>query len=119
MAVLTDPLLWCVIQVTLVGVLAWALCAVVRRWSAPGSAAVPAAALAAVVVLTFCAFAPWPGWWRFDPQWDQTVTAVVSSQDQSPREPSNSEPTLDASEIRGATALNLPQRPQPYFPHRN
>lgn len=79
MAVLTDPLLWCVIQVTLVGALAWALCAAVRRWSAPGSAIVPAAALAAVVVLTLCAFAPWPGWWRFAPRWEAEAAAVEES----------------------------------------
>ena len=67
MSPLIETLLWCILQVTLVGGLALALCAVLRRWSYQGNTLVPAAALAAVVVLTACAFAPWPNWWRFGP----------------------------------------------------
>src|SRR5688572_19482683 len=67
MTLFTDPLVWCVVQITLVGLLAWALCAFLRRWSTAGNAAVPATALAAIVVLTLCAFAPWPDWWTFGP----------------------------------------------------
>jgi beta-lactamase regulating signal transducer with metallopeptidase domain len=68
MTPLIETLLWCILQVTLVGVLALALCAALRRWSHQGNAVVPAAALAAVVVLTLCAFVPWPNWWCFGPQ---------------------------------------------------
>ena len=68
MAVITDPVVWCVIQITLVGLLAFGLCAALRRWSAAGNTLVPAAALAAIVVLTICAFAPWPGWWTYGPR---------------------------------------------------
>jgi beta-lactamase regulating signal transducer with metallopeptidase domain len=68
MATFADPLLWCVIQVTLIALLALAVCAAVRRWQIPGAAAIPAAALAAVVVLTICTFLPWPDWWRFGPR---------------------------------------------------
>src|SRR5688572_11597484 len=97
MAFLTEELVWCVIQVTLVGLLAWALCAAVRRWSAPGSAAVPAAALAAVVILTCCAFVPWPGWWRFAPRWDQRSAANATSLNQSTREPTESDPLAEGT----------------------
>lgn len=65
MTPLIETLLWCILQVTLVGMLALVMCAVLRRWSPSGNALVPAAALAAVVVLTVCAFVPWPSWWRF------------------------------------------------------
>jgi hypothetical protein len=68
MTPLIETLLWCILQVTLVGTLALALCAALRRWSNQGNAIVPAAALAAVVALTACAFVPWPNWWRFGPQ---------------------------------------------------
>ena len=43
---------WCSLQVTLVALLAWLLCAVARRMSASHAAALPATALAAVIVLT-------------------------------------------------------------------
>jgi beta-lactamase regulating signal transducer with metallopeptidase domain len=72
---LTVSLLWCIVQVTLVGLLAWILCAAVSRSAEPGTAVVPAVALAAVVVLTACAFVPWPSWWRYGPQWQAATTA--------------------------------------------
>lgn len=65
----TESLLSCIVQVTLVGLLAWLLSAALRRWNEAGTAAVPAAALAAVMVLTACAFVPWPAWWRYGPLW--------------------------------------------------
>ena len=64
---LTESLLWCIVQVTLVGLLAWLLCVAGQSLVEPGIAAVPATALAAVVVLTALAFVPWPQWWRFGP----------------------------------------------------
>src|SRR5262245_42387363 len=70
-----ESLLWCILQVTLVGALALALCAALRRWSSQAGAVVPAAAMAAVVGLTICAFVPWPNWWRFGPQWFPDKTA--------------------------------------------
>jgi beta-lactamase regulating signal transducer with metallopeptidase domain len=85
MAVFTDPLVWCVVQITLVGLLAWALCAALRRWSAAGNAAVPAAALAAIVLLTICAFAPWPGWWTFGPKLAAWRADATSSSDPAAR----------------------------------
>jgi beta-lactamase regulating signal transducer with metallopeptidase domain len=66
MTAFADSLVWCVLQITLVGLLAWILCAVIRRWLTAGNPALPAAALAAVVVLTITAFGPWPDWWRFE-----------------------------------------------------
>src|SRR5687767_3530562 len=80
---LTESLLWCIAQVTLVGLLAWLLCAAVSRWTEPGIAIVPATALAAVVVLTACTFLPWPQWWRFGPRWP-TETANVTTSDGTP-----------------------------------
>jgi beta-lactamase regulating signal transducer with metallopeptidase domain len=74
---LFESLLWCVLQVTLVGLLAWIMCLVVSRWQGAASAAIPAAALAAVVVLTACAFVPWPSWWRYGPNWLEGATAVA------------------------------------------
>jgi hypothetical protein len=61
---LASALFWCIVQVTLVGLLACMLCAALGRGFASGSTIVPAAALAAIVVLTVCIFVPWPSWWR-------------------------------------------------------
>ena len=72
---LASALFWCIVQVTLVGLLAWVLCAALGRWIASGSTIVPAAALAAIVVLTVCIFVPWPSWWRYGPRW-RPVAAV-------------------------------------------
>jgi beta-lactamase regulating signal transducer with metallopeptidase domain len=91
MNLLTDPFVWCVLQITLLSLLAWALCAVVRRWSLPGTAALPAAALAAIVVLTICAFSPWPAWWRFGPRLDATEAVVVANNNRSPFAPAAGE----------------------------
>jgi beta-lactamase regulating signal transducer with metallopeptidase domain len=73
---LTASIVWCIVQITLVGLLAWLLCTAVSRWTGPGAAMVPAVALAAVVVLTACAFVPWPKWWRYGPQWQVPTTAT-------------------------------------------
>ena len=83
MTLLGDPLAWCVVQITLVGLLAWAMCIVVRRWSAAGHALVPAAALAAIVILTICAFVPWPSWWRFGPSLEALTSVTPTSLDAS------------------------------------
>jgi beta-lactamase regulating signal transducer with metallopeptidase domain len=74
---LLESLLWCVLQVTLVGLLAWLLCLVISRWQDAASAGIPAAALAAVVVLTACAFVPWPAWWQYGPAWIDDITAAA------------------------------------------
>jgi beta-lactamase regulating signal transducer with metallopeptidase domain len=78
MDLLSQPLLWCIVQVTLVALLGWLLCTLISRMSSPGAAVVPAAALAAVVLLTASAFAPWPHWWRFAPQWQSTTDVFRS-----------------------------------------
>jgi beta-lactamase regulating signal transducer with metallopeptidase domain len=102
MSVITDPLIWCVIQITLVGLLAFALCVAAGRSSAAGNALVPAAALAAIVVLTICAFAPWPGWWTYGPR--LTASRAVPStpgdavaQPAKDPEPSAAQPVWDDS----------------------
>ncbi|MGI8980015.1 MAG: M56 family metallopeptidase [Pirellulaceae bacterium] len=59
---------WCSLQVTLVALLAWLLCALARRMSASHAAALPATALAAVIVLTALAFVPWPRSWSYGPE---------------------------------------------------
>jgi beta-lactamase regulating signal transducer with metallopeptidase domain len=91
---LTESLLWCVAQVTLVSLLAWLLCAVVSRWAEPGSAIIPATALATIVVLTACAFVPWPQWWRYGPSWRSQSTTVQTANESAPQfkasEPSES-----------------------------
>lgn len=55
-------LLWCVAQVTLVGLLAAGLYLVVRRIWAAAAVPVVLAGLAAVVVLSLLASSPWPRW---------------------------------------------------------
>ena len=79
MSPLIETLLWCVLQVTLVGVLALMLCAALRRFSSQGNPLVPAAALAAVAILTLCAFVPWPNWWKFGPQPEPVLTQRTPS----------------------------------------
>ncbi|MBC7851986.1 MAG: DUF1559 domain-containing protein [Pirellulaceae bacterium] len=59
---------WCSLQVTLVALLAWLLCALARRMSASHAAALPATALAAVIVLTVLVFVPWPRSWSYGPE---------------------------------------------------
>lgn len=78
MDLLSQPLLWCVVQVTLVALLGWLLCTAVGRWASPGAAIVPAVALLAVVLLTAGAFVPWPNWWRFGPHWQAARVPVQS-----------------------------------------
>ena len=110
MSFITDPLIWCVVQITLVGLLAWALCAALRRWSATGNAAVPAAALAAIVILTICAFAPWPGWWTFGaklPAWK----AIAANSGNVPRRPAESPETsaFEPTSARSTAAVGTDQ----------
>jgi beta-lactamase regulating signal transducer with metallopeptidase domain len=83
---LTGSLLWCIVQVTLVALLAWVLCALVGRFAGPGKAALPAVALAAIVVLTACAFIPWPNWWRYGPRWESATAALPAAPALLPRE---------------------------------
>ncbi|MEX2173718.1 MAG: M56 family metallopeptidase [Pirellulaceae bacterium] len=72
-----ESLLWCIVQVTLVGLLATSLCAALSRWGTGATAAVPAVALAAVVALTASAFVPWPSGWRYGPQWKAATASAV------------------------------------------
>lgn len=75
MSFTVEVLLWCIVQVTLIGLLAGGLCIAMRRWASAAHAVVPAAALAAIVGLTLCAFVPWPSWWRFGPARQPAVAA--------------------------------------------
>ena len=68
MSGLLVSLAWCSLQVTLVALLAWLLCGLARRMSASHAAALPATALAAVIVLTGLAFVPWPQGWSYGPE---------------------------------------------------
>jgi beta-lactamase regulating signal transducer with metallopeptidase domain len=76
---LSDSLLWCIVQVTLVALLAWLLCTAVSRWTASATALVPSVALAAIVVLTASAFIPWPSWWRYGPRWEASIPTVATA----------------------------------------
>ncbi len=55
-------LVWCVVQVTLIGVLAAGLYLVVRRLRPAAAASVAFTGLAIVVVLSLMAASPWPRW---------------------------------------------------------
>src|SRR4029450_6870595 len=68
MSGLLVSLAWCSLQVTLVALLAWLLCGLARRMSPSHAAALPATALAAVIVLTALAFVPWPRGWSYGPK---------------------------------------------------
>ena len=118
---------WCSLQVTLVALLAWLLCALARRMSASHAAALPATALAAVIVLTALAFVPWPAGWSYGPvlNWQETipnadkesasVENVISLEQSPPLTPElRTEPTvvIPAEEAdhpeNGSTAVSLP-----------
>ncbi len=55
-------LVWCVVQVTLIGVLAAGLYLVVRRLRPAAAASVVLTGLAIVVVLSLMLVSPWPRW---------------------------------------------------------
>ena len=95
---LTETLLWCLLQVTLIASLALALGAGMRRWFHQPSAIVPAAALAIVVGLTICAFIPWPTWWRYGPDWEAMRSVADSDVEAVARQSSGIEPVLEADE---------------------
>jgi beta-lactamase regulating signal transducer with metallopeptidase domain len=88
---------WCSLQVTLVALLAWLLCALARRMSASHAAALPATALAAVIVLTALAFVPWPRGWSYGPElsW-QTATLAI-----------------DVKELKKSSEEQLPSKQSP------
>jgi beta-lactamase regulating signal transducer with metallopeptidase domain len=92
MSGLLVSLAWCSLQVTLVAVLAWLLCGLARRMSASHAAALPATALAAVIVLTALAFVPWPRSWSYGPElsWrgetQQSDDGAESAKEESPAE---------------------------------
>jgi prepilin-type processing-associated H-X9-DG protein len=56
-------ILWCMGQVTAVGVLGWLLCVAARRIHSTAGSAIAVATLAIVVGLTCLAASPWPRWW--------------------------------------------------------
>ncbi|HEX5104681.1 MAG TPA: M56 family metallopeptidase, partial [Pirellulaceae bacterium] len=113
MNLLTDSLVWCVLQITLLAVLALALCASVRRWSLVGNAALPAVALAAIVVLTVCAFLPWPAWWRFGPESKVAEANLAASNDSSPNSPSVDNAQTGATTVQTVPAQTEPAAPAP------
>ena len=55
-------LVWCVLQVTLIGLLAAGLYLVVRRLRPAAAASVVMTGLAIVVVLSLLVLSPWPRW---------------------------------------------------------
>ena len=55
-------LLWCVVQVTLIGLLAAGLYLVARRLRPAAAASVVLTGLAMVVLLSLLALSPWPRW---------------------------------------------------------
>ena len=101
MTPLAETILWCIVQVTLVGLVAWLLCVAVSRWIGPGTAAVPAAALAAVVMLTALAFAPWPAVWRFGPDWLQAESPSTTAD----------EATATSGSLTGSSYPHLAREP--------
>jgi len=73
---------WCSLQVTLVALLAWLLCGLARRMSASHAAALPATALAAVIVLTALAFVPWPRAWSYGPELSWQEERILSTEEE-------------------------------------
>jgi len=65
-------LLWCVVQVTLIGLLASGLYLVVRRLRPAAAASVVLTGLAIVVLLSLLVLSPWPRW---------TIGSLASSTD--------------------------------------
>ena len=55
-------LMWCIVQITLLGVLAAGLYLLVRRLRPAAAAPVVFSSLAVVVVLSILALSPWPRW---------------------------------------------------------
>ncbi|MGO8753093.1 MAG: M56 family metallopeptidase [Thermoguttaceae bacterium] len=55
-------LVWCVVQVTLIGLLAAGVYLIVRRLRPAAAASVPLTSLAIVVVLSLMVLSPWPRW---------------------------------------------------------
>ena len=118
---LTQSLVWCIVQVTLIAALAWLLCWALARWTGPTTALVPAAALAAIVALTACAFAPWPSWWRYGPSWQVAAMSVDAAEEPSrSRLPGRTsadaelnEPQADSAEPRPLPASSPPEPAAP------
>ena len=59
-------LVWCAVQVTLIGLLAGGLYLLVRRLKPVGAASIVLTGLAMVVVLSLLAISPWPRWGIWD-----------------------------------------------------
>lgn len=59
--------LWCVVQVTLVSLLALSVCAVARRFAPAAGTSVPLAGLVLIIGLSILALSPWPSWFDFAP----------------------------------------------------
>jgi beta-lactamase regulating signal transducer with metallopeptidase domain len=101
---LTQSLVWCILQVTLVAALAWLLCWAMARWTASATVFIPATALAAIVVLTACAFTPWPSWWRYGPSWQIAESAPSVPADSRLRLPGGTSPDAGLSQADDAPA---------------
>jgi beta-lactamase regulating signal transducer with metallopeptidase domain len=99
-------ILWCVVQVTLVGLLAWVLCSVARRIAPASASPVPATAIVAVLLLTACAFVPWPAAWRYGPQLS-LFQAATNAETPPTESPANSK----ANSLSAKQAATLTESP--------
>ena len=85
-------LVWCMLQVTLLVVLAGIVYLVVRRYVPAAGALVTAATIGAVVVVSALAFSPWPRWQLATVE--QATPVVTEEID--PVAPANHEPIISA-----------------------
>ena len=77
-------LIWCVVQVTLIGLVTGMLYVAVRRIRRAAALPVVLAGLASVVVLTTLAFSPWPRWSLLS-SLERGSTAMSKPPDSSPQ----------------------------------
>ena len=100
MYALSIALVWCVVQVSIVTIVAAALMWLARRRPGGSSATFPAAALAVVLIVTACAFVPWPEAWRYGPN-------LANNANWLPSRPSSLAPKAQEIQPR-SDALNEP-----------
>lgn len=107
-------LVWCMVQVTLLGLLV-SVVYVVARWLRPAAAApVLLSGLAMIVVLSLLAFSPWPRWsWVTSAFWP--ITATVSSSGQADVAPSGNS-TDAAPDPVTEVSVREQESPQPSRP---
>jgi len=85
-------LVWCVVQVTLIGLAAAGLCVLVRRLRPAAAAPVVLTGLMTVVILSLLALSPWPRWTIHSP-------AQIPSAAQSPDPPTIALEAADTSPL--------------------